>query len=420
MRRARSLWLAGSAALSLSLVAGCSSGDSGNSQGSATAIVEVDIATEPMSDGDAAALDAAVQDALRAADPDGTLAPGTWIGVWDPARGVFTKAYGRATLDGEPADLDQRLRIGSVTKTFTAVAVLLLVDDGALALDDTVESVLPELATEFPAYAPLTIEQLLRMQSGIADYLNRPDGILTQVVAEPQRQFVPDELITSAVSGDVEDPGTIGYSSTNFVVLEEIVNEVAGTPLQEVIAERITGPLGMANTALQPYDETSIPGPAARGYATGPEDGYSGCRAEFALMNSSVPENTDTSDWSQSSTRGAGGMYSTLQDLGIWAASLSGNILLSPELQAKRIEITPNDYLPYGMGILQVSLDNGTTYLGHEGDGYGYQAYALLDQQSGTAVAVMNNTCGSSGLMDDLIVAADPREATADAEQDAG
>ena len=401
--RSRAISLAAAAAMCMSLVAGCSSGEE-------SPLVEVDIATEPMSEADAAEVDAAVREALGS--PGFELAPGTWVGVWDPDRGVFTKAYGKAVLDGEDAGLEQRLRIGSISKTFTAVAVLLLVDDQLLSLNDSVEFILPDLAAKYPAYAAVTIEQLLRMQSGIPDYLNRPDGILSQVVADPQRQFSPDDLIASAVAGGVEPIGTIGYSSTNFVVIEEIVNAVAGMPLRDVIAQRITGPLGMADTVLQPYEDTSVPAPSAHGYATGDEDAPFGCRAEFKRVGASVPENTDMSDWSQSSTRGAGAMYSTVHDLGIWAASRSGNILLSPDLQAKRLQITPDDSLNYGMGLLEVEGFNGKTYLGHEGDGYGYQAYALVDPESGVAVAVMNNTCGSSPLMDVLVGALDPPSAT--------
>ena len=393
------------AVAALSLAAGCSS-DSADSGGDTapSPSVSLDIATTPMSDADAAAVDEAVLGVLGSSDL-AELAPGTWVGVWDPQRGFFEKAYGDATLDGEQASLDQHLRIGSVTKTFTATAILLLVDQGKIALDDTVEDLLPEVASSYPAYATVTVEQLLGMESGVPDYLNAlpPDGLIPALTEDPTRLFTVDEILTAATSGRVEDPGTFGYSSTNFVVLEEIVNAVSGTTLQDFIADEVTGPLGMTDTALQPYEERVMPEPYAHGYATGsadPADLTSGCLGEFALFGGEVAEDADLSEYTQSLTRGAGGIYSTVGDLGIWASSMSGTTLLSEDLQAKRLAITPDVYPPYGLGIMQVE-----NYLGHEGDAFGYQAYALKDPDTGTSVVVMNNTCSNSTLMDEIIAA---------------
>ena len=389
-----------------SLLTGCASSDSSSPAASESAAeVSVDLPTKPMSQADADAFDKAIQGVLDDPASQAELAPGTWVGVWVPEKGYFMKAYGNATLDGQPAALDQHLRIGSVSKTFTATAVLMLVDDGKLSLDDTVADVLPDTASAYPVYAGVTVEQLLRMQSGVPDFLNVPNGLVNDVAKDPTRMFTVDDILTSATSNTTAPAGTIGYSSTNYIVLEEMVNKVSGTTLQEFIADRITGPLGMNNTELPDYEIRALPEPSARGYATGPADGLEGCRAEFALLGGEVEQDADLSEYTQSLTRGAGAMSSTVADLGIWSASKSGNVLLSEELQGKRLQITPDIFLNYGMGIMEVPSESGLTFLGHEGDAFGYQAYALKEPTSGASVVVMNNTCGLAGLMDKIVAA---------------
>ena len=121
-----------------------------------------------MSDADAAAIDQTVQDAI-AELPD--LA-GLWIGVWHPDKGFHLEAYGDAVKDSEPATIDQHGRIGSVTKTFTTTAILQQVAEGNLSLDATISDVLPDLATEYPDIADVTVRQLAGMRSPIQDYAN--------------------------------------------------------------------------------------------------------------------------------------------------------------------------------------------------------------------------------------------------------
>ena len=339
-----------------------------------------------MSDADAAALDATI--AALFADPT-ALSPGLWVKVVDPAKGTFRKTYGKAVIGGADSAPEQHFRIGSVTKTFTATAALLLVQDGLLKLTDTVTQMDPELAAKFPAYGPITLQQLLAMQSGVEDFLNRPDGVAAEVVKDPSKLFTADELIASALTAPVQPAGTVGYSSTNYVVIEQIIAKVAGKPLRDVIAERITGPLGMTNTVLPaPEDAGTLPDPHANAYATAP------CAAEFAEVGAIVEPDTDTTNWSMSAISGAGSMYSTIDDLMIWAQSTSGNSLLSEEMQAKRLEITDDPSLHYGLGVMQF----GQMY-GHEGDAFGMQALELFNPTTGQALAIGSNTCGNSALL---------------------
>lgn len=256
----------------------------------------------------------------------------------------------------------------------------------------------PELAAKLPAYGPITLQQLLAMQSGVEDFLNRPDGVAAEVVKDPSKMFTADELIASALTAPVQPAGTVGYPSTNYVVIEQIIGKVAGKPLRDVIAERITGPLGMTNTVLPaPEDAGTLPDPHANAYATAP------CAAEFAEVGATVEPDTDTTNWSMSTISGAGSMYSTIDDLMIWAQSNSGNSLLSEEMQAKRLEITDDPSLHYGLGIMQF----GQMY-GHEGDAFGMQALELFNPTTGQALAIGSNTCGNALLLYALAVSIFP------------
>ena len=146
-----------------------------------------------------------------------------------------------------------------MTNTFTATVVLQLVREEELALNDSVEDRLPELATQYPPLAAVTVEQLLSMKSGIPDYLQRPGGAIPAIVANPQRVWTPAELIGEGVKLGVAAPGTPGYSTTNYLVLQLFAEAATGTPLADLIATRITDPIDLDATALPPPENTALP-----------------------------------------------------------------------------------------------------------------------------------------------------------------
>jgi D-alanyl-D-alanine carboxypeptidase len=187
-------------------------------------------------------IDAAIVDLLER-NPE---LPAMYIGIWDPERGAYTAAYGTADLDsGRAPSVDDHLRIGSVSKTFTGAVILQLVDEGLVELDATIEETAPELASRFPEVADRTIAQLLTMSSGIPDYANVPDGVISGVGETPTRVWEADELIQAGIDGGLSEPGTSGYSTTNYILLQEIAEEITGTSLNDLITERVTGPLAL-------------------------------------------------------------------------------------------------------------------------------------------------------------------------------
>ncbi|MFV2063418.1 MAG: serine hydrolase domain-containing protein, partial [Chloroflexota bacterium] len=263
------------------------------------AAADAQLPTEPMSTEDQAAIDSAIE-AIMEQDPE---VPAVYIGVWDPERGAYLQAYGLADVaDERPAGIDDRFRIGSASKTFMATVMLQLVEEGLVALDDTVADADPDLAERHPAQASITIEQLLGMTSGIPDYMNVPDAAVAALAAAPDTVWSADELIGFGADGDVSPPGTGGYSTTNYIALQEIAETLTGQTIQELIRERVSDPLGMTGTALPPNEDTTLPEPFARGYLS------PACVEELVADGAEpVPAGTDTTDWNASYGQAGGG-----------------------------------------------------------------------------------------------------------------
>jgi D-alanyl-D-alanine carboxypeptidase len=296
--------------LALLLVGASCGGDDGPE-------VDVGLPTKEMSVEDSAFVDKAATDMVegRLFFVKGEL-PGLWVGIWDPEKGVHVRAYGKSEIGGRDADTDDFVRIASITKTFVATVVLQLAAEGKLRLGDTVDRHLPELVQRFPALKGRTVRQLLSMTSGLPEYV---DDAFAEQGEHPSRVFKPEQLVEFALRDTASPPGTAGYSNTNYILLGEIAEAETGTALAELIADRITEPLGIEDARLPPGDDTSLPEPAAHGYAYG-------CYADLKGMG--VREGADLTDRSVSGAQAAGGMYARFSDLGVWGAAMLGNALL--------------------------------------------------------------------------------------------
>jgi D-alanyl-D-alanine carboxypeptidase len=314
-----------------------------------------------------------------------------YIAISDPENGEFATAYGDASTEGPAATIDDSFRIGSISKTFTATIILQLVQSGAIALDDTVGELLPDLAAEHPEIETRTVEQLLAMNSGIADYLNKVDTVVPVVVEDPSKVWAPEELVAAGVEAGVTEPPEPGYSTTNYIILQLIAESVTESSLQDLIAEQIAAPLELEGVYLPPNDDTTLPEPATHGYIDG------GCLDEMAEDGAQVEAGTDTTDWNASYGQGGGGMTSTVSGLLDWAASGTGNSLLDDATVDQRlaVEVLPEG-ISYGLGIMEVGR-----WVGHEGEAIGWEALAVKDLQTGTSLAVAANGCG--GLFDGFL-----------------
>jgi D-alanyl-D-alanine carboxypeptidase len=192
--------------------------------------------------------------------------PSVAVGVWAPGQGEYLTAQGKANLEtGEQRGLGQPFRIASITKTFTATAVLQLVDEGKLETSDKLSKWYPD----FPNAEKITIDDLLRMRSGIPDFTD--EEFMKNWYAHPQADITArDTIERSAKKVDQfkePDQETV-YKNTNYVLLQEIVRKVSGEPLGDRIEEGILGPLGMADSFYATDD--TLPG-TLRGYSWDPK-----------------------------------------------------------------------------------------------------------------------------------------------------
>jgi D-alanyl-D-alanine carboxypeptidase len=350
--------------------------------------------TQEMGSDDAAPIDDASTLAIESSQ--GEL-PGMWIGVWDPDKGVHLAAYGQAVVDEADATIDDKGRIGSITKTFTATAILEQVAAGALSLDDTVADVLPDLAAEAPEIAEVTVEQLLSMRSGIPEYEAR---VVPQILANPTEVADVHDIILSTVTEQgvtpVDDTGT--YSTANYLILGEMLTALTGQPVEDVI-NQLAKQAGLENTALQPVDEFGMPEPASAGYVNGP------AAAQLQADGIDAQPLGDVSDYSVSWGGAGGSMYSTVEDLGTWAATGFGSSFLPSDLAAQRLDSAPIDAgLDYGMGI--ITFPGG--WNGHIGEILGWESIALYQPDSGAVFVGIVNESGSLVALLETAAAAFP------------
>ncbi len=343
--------------------------------------VSVALPTQQMSAADATTVDDAVAGIWSQSKED---LPALIIGVWDPKKGAFVKAYGDSQK-GVPATTDMSFHIGSISKAYTATTMLRLVEDGKLTLDDTITDAAPGVAKKFPAVADRTIRQLLDMHSGIPDYLNTPHGLVPKVAQDPTTPIAADTLIQTGIDLGLTPPGQPGgYSTTNYILLQEIAEEVTGTTLQELVKSEVTDPLGMTHTSLPPLNDTTLPAPGLHSALT------PSCQKEFASSGAQVKLGTDLTDYSLSYGQGGGGMASTITELGLFAASGVGDAVLQPATAKARDTLaTLGDTLEYGQGTLRYG-----SWYGHSGETLGYETLALRNPDTGVTVALASNSCG--------------------------
>ena len=376
------------------LAGACGNDEADPAAGDATSTTEVEGGalwngpmpnTQAMTPEDAGAIDDEAAEIISQADGQ---VPGMWFGVWDAEKGKHLGAYGNAVVGGAGAATDQIGRIGSVTTTFTAAAMLQQVSEGWASLDDTIEDLLPDLAEKYPDVAGITVEQLIGMTSGIPDYANS-DWFLPQVAEDPSRVWEPAEIIDQVLSrGDLEPIGTPGYSTTNYLILGEMLEEVVeGDEDISEILDGVAEDAGLAGARMPEPDDASLPDPHSNGYVS--EVGAE----SLAPTGATIAPGTDVTDWSPSWGGAGGAMYAGVEDLGAWAGTGLGTALLSQETGDLRISETSE--LPeegtYGLGLLEL----GDGWIGHTGQIVGWEALAAYNTDTGDVFVAIVNEAGS-------------------------
>ncbi|WP_345701721.1 serine hydrolase domain-containing protein [Kitasatospora terrestris] len=285
-------------------------------------------------------------------------APGALAAV--KGRNGRTRTYTAGVGDvatGAAVPRDGQVRIGSNTKTFTAVVVLQLVGEGRVKLDEPVETYLPGVVrgTGIDGNA-ITVRQLLQHTSGLPNY--------TDYLDDDIRHYQPRELVDIALRHPAAfQPGKgWTYSNTNYVLAGLITEEVTHHPLAAEIDRRIVRRLGLRHTYFPAPGDATIRGAHPHGYyresATGP------------LI--------DITDMDPSWAWAAGQMVSTPSDLDRFFGALAGGDLLRPaELtEMQRTVDAGKPFAPgsqYGLGLVSTPLSCGGVYWGHGGSIPGYE-----------------------------------------------
>ncbi|MFE7191733.1 serine hydrolase domain-containing protein [Kitasatospora sp. NPDC057541] len=317
-----------------------------------------------------ARLDETIQQVMREAG-----IPGVQVDLRIPGQGDYLRAFGVADKEtGAPMTDRLNMRIGSETKTFTATAVLQLVDEGPVGLDDPIAKYVDGV----PSGEDIRVRDLLDMRSGLFPYSSDEDFI-NAFLANPNRVFTPEELLAYGYKHENEfAPGAqFQYSNSNYILLGLLVERVSGRSLEAFVHDRITEPSGLRRT-LFPRG-TELPEPYAHGYT---DQTPSGAVA-------------DSTHWDPSWAWSAGALVSDLHDLSHWAKDVATGTLLSPGTQAQRLAVLPTGVpgAGYGLGIFDI---NG--WIGHNGSLPGYESLTIyLPEECATLVVLLNTDISSQG-----------------------
>jgi len=296
---------------------------------------------------------------------------------------LLKKGYGMADYEwGIPNAPDTKHRIGSITKPFTAVLVLQLIEEGKLALGTSLSEALPYYRKD--TGDRVTIRHLLNHTSGIPSLTGLP-----ALQADLRRTPIPPrEIVETYCMGDLEfEPGSrYRYNNSGFVLLGAVVEQVTGRPYEEVLRERILRPAGMQDTLLDRTE--ALIERRASGY-----ERPGGALLHAPYTNMSIPF-------------AAGALLSTVEDLFLLDRALYGETLLSTS--SKDLMFTPGEG-DYGLGIGVQRRPVGPegaerTVLGHGGGIEGFATIYRRIPEERLCVVLFNNTGGAPlGAMADGI-----------------
>ena len=379
-------------------VAGCSAGPAPAPSGAAsqsTASQSTGSQSAP-SESSGAALQAFDQAALEQTFRDTAQelrVPGAAMLLRSPG-GDLTYTYGVRSIGGsDPVTLGDHVRIGSITKTWTATVILQLVQEGRIKLDDPVSKYRPDV----PNGANIRIEHLLNMRSGLYNYTEALE--VNQVLdADPGKAWSTEELLAVAFRHQPYFPPGEGfhYSNTNTVLLGLIAEALDGKPLADSFRDRLFTPLGLPQSVFPEQTSNAIPAPHPQGYMYG--------NNVLTLDDPALPEDmqkaaadgtlqpTDQTAMNPSWGWAAGSGVSTAEDLATWVEALGNGKVLGPDLQKLRLDSPrpvkaddPGGAL-YGLGIAKFGH-----LFGHTGELPGFNSFAGYDPENKVTLVVWAN-----------------------------
>ncbi|HJU41779.1 MAG TPA: serine hydrolase domain-containing protein [Vicinamibacterales bacterium] len=318
---------------------------------------------QPLTEAERSAIDSGVKAALEA-----TGSPGASIAIVRGGQIVYENAYGIGRIEPQrPARSDMRYAIGSVSKQFTAAAILLLQEDGKLSLDDHVSKWFPQLTRA----GDISIRRLLSMTSGYQDYWPQD-----YVFMDMQRPTPASEIMQRWAAKPLDfDPGTKWqYSNTNYVIAAAIVERVAGMPFMRFLQHRIFTPLKM--TSVVDFDAGPL----------GPGDAQPLLRHALGPFREAPKE---AKGW----LFGAGQLAMTAHDLSLWNISMMNQSLLKPAsykvLQTEML-LESGNTTGYGLGV-QLRMTGERRRIVHGGAVSGYTTTSQIFPDDKAAIVAYTN-----------------------------
>ena len=284
---------------------------------------------------------------------------------------IYKGGFGMANMEWAiPNTPDTRFRLGSITKQFTAMLTLRLVEQNKIKLDGTISDYLPDYRKDIGQ--KVTIHQLLTHTSGIPSYTSQP-GFFENVSRNP---YKVDEFVKKYASGDLQfEPGSkYSYNNSGYFLLGAIIERVTGKPYEQVLQENIFGPLGMMNTGYD-HADTIIPKRAA-GYRK-TLDGYTNA----AYLDMSIPY-------------AAGSLYSTVEDLYLWDQALYTDKLISAKTKETMYKPFLDNYA-YGWVVRNASFkqnDQPVQMIAHGGGINGFATTITRFPQEKNLIVLLDNT----------------------------
>jgi CubicO group peptidase (beta-lactamase class C family) len=284
---------------------------------------------------------------------------------------IYKGAFGMANMEWNiPNTPDTRFRLGSITKQFTAMLTLQLVEQGKLKLEGKISEYLPDYRQDVGN--KVTIHHLLTHTSGIPSYTSQP-GFLENVSRNP---YKVDEFVKKYASGDLAfEPGSkYSYNNSGYFLLGAIVERLTGKPYEQVLKENVFDPVGMKNTGYDHHN--TILAKRASGYSK-TAAGYTNA----PYLDMSIPY-------------AAGSLYSTVEDLYLWDQSLYTDKLLSAQSKALMYKPFLQDYA-YGWAVTNASFkqnDKPVQIIEHGGGINGFTTIIRRFPAEKNLIVLLDNT----------------------------
>jgi CubicO group peptidase (beta-lactamase class C family) len=298
--------------------------------------------------------------------------PGCALAIVKDGKILYKRGYGMADLEHDiPISSNTVFYVGSVSKQFTAMCLLLLEEEGKLSLDDNIRKYLPQ----FPEYnKPITIRQLIHHSSGIRDYL-----LLWYISGKDYLDYMSEDEVYRLLCSQKELDFTPGerhaYSNSGYFLASLIIRKVSGKSLREYAEENIFKPLGMKNSIFNDSNKNIIKN-RAFGYTPLNEGNFGNVFMRFDLV-------------------GSGGLYTTIEDLYLWDQNFyhnklgkGGQTLINK--MCTNGKLNDGKEVNYAFGLINGQYQGFRT-IQHGGSLGGYRAHILRFPEQALTIIVLSN-----------------------------